>query len=208
LAVPFSRHLCNHLRSADKQGTFSSSKFLDACRKFNAGELTNDELLEHTVRYGFNNVVDAFHVIGRDPISRRFFMDERRNNNGIRITDEFSELLTSCQADNFPREAEARWRLVETAWSLGLSRNLLSVSYDSASETLVTLDSQYRRKTVTSSRDALNGYQKGKCFYCYSEILLNGIDHPDVDQCRGPEPHLYDTLVLLRKTNKAPEAIS
>ena len=27
-------------------------------------------------------------------------------------------------------------------------------------------------------------------------------------QCRGPESHLYDTLVLLRKTNKAPEAIS
>jgi hypothetical protein len=42
LAGPFSRYLCSHLRIADKQGTFRTSKFLDACRKFNAGELTNE----------------------------------------------------------------------------------------------------------------------------------------------------------------------
>jgi hypothetical protein len=33
LAEPFSRHICDHLRSTEKQGTFSSSKFLEACRK-------------------------------------------------------------------------------------------------------------------------------------------------------------------------------
>jgi hypothetical protein len=113
-----------------------------------------EQLIAHTLRYGFNNVIDAFHVIGRDPIPRRFFIDERLGNNGIRITDEFSELLSGYQADNLPGEAEARWRLVERAWSLGLSRNLLSVSYDSATETLFTFDSQYRRKSVTGSRGA------------------------------------------------------
>jgi hypothetical protein len=139
LAGPFSRHLCDHLRTAEKQGTSSSSKFLDACRKFNSGELTNEQLIEHTVRYGFNNVIDAFHVIGRDSIPRRFFIDERQGNGGVRITDEFSALLSGHQAENLPVEAEARWRLVERAWILGLSRNLLSVSYDSATETLFTL---------------------------------------------------------------------
>ena len=44
-----------------------------------------------------------------------------------------------------------------------------------------TFDSQHRRKTVTGSRDALNDYQKGKCFYCFSNLQLNGIDCPDVD---------------------------
>jgi hypothetical protein len=152
LAVPFSRNLCNHLRTAEKQGTSSSSKFLDACRKFNAGELTNNQLIEHTMRYGFNNVIDAFHVIGRKPIPPKFFIDERKPNNGIRITDEFSKLLSGYQAANLPGEADARWRLVERAWSLGLSRNLLSVSYDSEAETLFTVDSQLRRKSVTGSR--------------------------------------------------------
>jgi hypothetical protein len=34
LSLPFAKHITNHLRISDKQGTFSSSKFLDACRKF------------------------------------------------------------------------------------------------------------------------------------------------------------------------------
>jgi hypothetical protein len=37
LAEPFSRHLCEHLGHVDRQGTFQHSKFLDACRYFNAG---------------------------------------------------------------------------------------------------------------------------------------------------------------------------
>jgi hypothetical protein len=181
LAGPFSRHICDHLRVADRQGTFGSSKFLDACRKYNRGELTQDQLTEHTVRNGFNNVIDAFHVVGRDALPRRFFVDERQGNNGIRITDEFSGLVAGCQADNLPHEAEARWRLVETAWSLGVSRNIIVVSYDSDSENLFTFDLQNRRKSLTGVHDALNGYQKGKCFYCFSDLQLGGSHRPDVD---------------------------
>ena len=40
LAEPFARHLCSHLKSAPVQTTSRSSRFLDACRKFNAGELS------------------------------------------------------------------------------------------------------------------------------------------------------------------------
>ena len=31
-----------------------------------------------------------------------------------------------------------------------------------------------RRVNVTSCRDALNGYQQGRCFYCFREIEVNG----------------------------------
>ena len=34
------------------------------------------------------------------------------------------------------------------------------------------MDNKRRRKSVTSSRDALNGYQKGYCFYCFDGIHL------------------------------------
>jgi 5-methylcytosine-specific restriction endonuclease McrA len=37
---------------------------------------------------------------------------------------------------------------------------------------LVTPDQLLRRKTITSSRSALNGYQKGECFYCARPIVL------------------------------------
>jgi hypothetical protein len=165
----------------DKQGTSASSKFLDACRKYNSGDLTQPQLTEHTVRDGFNNVIDAFHIVGRDAVPRRFFIDERKGNNGIRITDEFSELVAGCQAGNLPREADARWRLVEAAWNLGVSRNIVTVGFDSDSENLFTVDLQNRRKSLTGVHAALNGYQKGFCFYCFSDLQLSGTDRPDVD---------------------------
>src|SRR5215475_5217069 len=49
LAVPFANRICEHLQLADKQGTFARSRFLDACRKANMGELTQDQLAEQTV---------------------------------------------------------------------------------------------------------------------------------------------------------------
>jgi hypothetical protein len=69
---------------------------------------------------------------------------------------------------------EARWRLVETAWSLQISPNLLTVSYDPVFEDLFVRTGRERRIGITSCRDALNGYQKGKCFYCFNDIAIEG----------------------------------
>jgi hypothetical protein len=38
------------------------------------------------------------------------------------------------------------------------------------------VDSNFKRKDVTSARGALNGYQKGKCFYCFDDITVSGDD--------------------------------
>jgi len=182
LALPFATHVADHLKLADKQGTSSSSRFLDACRQFNAGEITRAQLIDKTVQHGFNNVIDAFHVVGQAPIPSKFFVDERNSNQGIRITDELSELLGRTQAANLPGEIESRWRLVETAWELGISQSAIAVNYDSASDELFTFDQSNRRKAVTSSRPALSGYQKGKCFYCFDDILTDSREiTPDVD---------------------------
>ena len=63
LAVPFSHELCAHLQEEHTQSTSGGSRFLDACRHFNAGTLTHDELVTTTALLGFNNVIDAFHVV-------------------------------------------------------------------------------------------------------------------------------------------------
>ena len=183
LAPTYSRHLSQHLQGANKQGTFKSSKFLDACRKSNTGEINASQLIEATVRYGFSNVIDAFHVVGQRETPQRFYIDERKINAGIRITDEFASLLNSSQMVDLPQEVEARWRLVETAWELGITRSLVAVDYDTSTESLVYVDKSRRRGPITGSRDSLNGYQKGRCFYCYSEIHIDpsGPSHPDVD---------------------------
>ena len=172
MAPVFSKHITEHLKNSDKQGTSKSSKYLNYCRDYNADRLTYNELIEATVRHGFVNVIDAFHIVGQGDIEKRFFNDERKVNAGIRITDEFSQLLERGQANNLPFEVESRWRLVEKAWELNISNRLIAIDFDQETESLFASIDTNRRQAVTSSRDALNGYQKGSCFYCFDDIYL------------------------------------
>lgn len=87
LAEPFSRHITEHLKLNDKQGISSGSKFLNQCRDFNKGNSTKEKLLSVTEKMGFVNVIDAFHIVGKDEVPKRFFIDERKDRNGINITD-------------------------------------------------------------------------------------------------------------------------
>jgi 5-methylcytosine-specific restriction endonuclease McrA len=176
LAKPFSRNLCNHLKISDKQITSKSSKYLDVCNKFNRNEIEESDLIEQTTRLGFVNVIDAFHVVNRDQVPIRFFDDNRKSEKGITLTDDFFKLAQSGQFRNLPNEVEARWRLVETAWKLNISSNLISVEYDKQGQLLYIKRSDFERTNITSSRNALNGYQKGKCFYCFDEISINEKD--------------------------------
>jgi hypothetical protein len=180
LAGPFAQHICRHLKEADKQATSSSSRFLDACRAHNRGELPLDKLKETTVQLGFQNVIDAFHMVGRADVLNRFFMDERRESGGIRITDDFYKLTETNQAGNLKHEGESRWRLVETAWDLNLPAHVLHVVHDPVTESIITAPG-FRRRSITGTRPALNGYQKGQCFYCYGEIDLDAKDGTRVD---------------------------
>jgi len=112
LAGPFAKHISDHLKIADKQATSSSSRFLDAVRKFNSGDIDRNMLITTTVSLGFNNVIDAFHVVNRESIPVRFFNDERKQRGGIVITDELFALKESVQFANLSPETEGRWPLV------------------------------------------------------------------------------------------------
>ena len=182
LAKPFSHHLCEHLKHSPKQITSKSSTFLGACSDYNDGNLSYEKLISQTVKLGFNNVIDAFHVVNNDEINQRFFIDERKTNKGIRITENFFKLAENEQFKSFKHETEARWRLVEEGWKMGIAKSLIHVEYDQELKTLFTTDKE-RRVDITSCRDSLNGYQKGRCFYCYSPISVSSQDDnlADVD---------------------------
>jgi len=74
------------------------------------------------------------------------------------------------------QEVEARWNLVETAWNLQINPNLLEVKYDEEKSLFFIESDVMRRIDVTSVRDSLNGYQKGKCFYSFQDISINKND--------------------------------
>lgn len=172
LAKPYARHICDHLKLEDRQTTSSSSKFLTACRQFNAGEIDENALIKATVRDGFKDVIRTFHYVKGADVPQRFFRDERSSQHkGIIITDELFKLLEGGDLANLSQEVEARWRLVETAWGLNISSSLIQINHDEDTQILYAIDKQ-RRVNVTSCRDALNGYQKGKCFHCFGEISL------------------------------------
>lgn len=197
LAEPFSRHVCEHLKLSPKQSTSSSSKFLDACRAFNSHKISRSDLIAQTTKLGFVNVIDAFHVVNQGEIPIRFFLDERRQNAGIRLTDDFFHMFEEGHTAILGEEVEARWRLVETAWGLGLSRNLASIQHDDELS-LLFAGTAGRRVAVTSSRSALNGYQKGRCFYCFDRIsvlegdaLLADVDHFFPHILKGEMPDAY-----------------
>lgn len=184
LAVPFSRHVSEHLAKVDHQGTSHSSRFLDACRFYNAGRISHNELVSATEVFGFNNVIDAFHTVGPGEVPTRFFLDERpTTTRGIRITDKVHQLAAGAEAGSLAREVEARWRLVEETWASRAIGNQMVVLYDAPRELLVPALTE-KRRPITGVRPALNGYQKGHCFYCFAQIaVMGGIgdERSDVD---------------------------
>lgn len=150
---------------------------MDACIGFNEGKLGYDEMISNTVKKGFNNVIDAFHTVNRETIPSKFYKKDYSNGSKkIILTDEIFKLQELIYFNNFISEVQSRWNRVETAWELKISHNLLNISYDHNNQILLTSSDEFKRKDVTSGRDALNGYQKGKCSYCFDDITLDSKD--------------------------------
>jgi hypothetical protein len=107
--------------------------------------------------------------LGGTAIEKPFFVDERREAKGIRLTDEMRKLAELKEHDHLAAEVEGRWRVVETGWELGLNAGL--IEYDRTTGKL-SIGAGERRLALRSCRDTLNGYQKGRCFYCYGPISI------------------------------------
>ena len=207
LAVPYAAAICEHLQVEDRQSTSAMSRFLDACRSRNRGELDDARLAEVTVRLGFANVIDAFHI-SRDgqPTQTPFFIDERATRRGITLTDHLLELANGVQSSVLPLEVDARWNLVQTSWGLRLGTHLVSFEI-TPDELAVGLyaPTRLRRGPITGVRDALSGYQDGRCAYC-NELFTDigtkrvAVDHvlPFVLMTRGwPDGDLHQIWNLV-----------
>jgi hypothetical protein len=177
LSKPFADSIVEHLKLSDKQGNSPSSTFLNKCRDFRDGKINSEELYWNTKKLGFDAVVDAFHNIHGDVILNKFYEVNPSNKKELIITDNLLKIKELFQFKNLNQEVEARWRLVETAWELNIKAKLLEVQYDEDNSMLfINHKDIVRRIDITSSRDALNGYQKGKCFYSFQDISINPED--------------------------------
>ena len=198
LSIPFSRHICEHLEKSEVQGTSKTSKFLSGCKDYNQGKITEAQLIDLTYRYGFENVIDAFHIVNREETDVKFFEKNYGESKNIILRDEL--FLVSEEAKGaLLDETESRWRLVETAWELGVNPNLLMVNFDKQDQELFILDQSLKRKDITSIRSSLNGYQKGICFYCNGDYEIEK-NHEDICQVDHFYPHILKQA-LYREVN-------
>ena len=101
LSLPYARHLIRHLSHTDKQGTSSSSRFLEACRQHRDGHLNEATLKDITLELGFNNVVDAFQnvsgAMGQTPF---YTKDFKRGQKNLVLTDALLGLGESKELGN------------------------------------------------------------------------------------------------------------
>jgi len=158
-------------------------------------------LLGYTEKLGFVNVVDAFQVVNGGVVPRPFY--EKHLVNGkpqLVLTDALFQLKESGQFASLAPEAEARWQLVETAWNWQLSPRLLEVEYDEAQELFFLERHLLRRVNITSVREALNGYQKGKCFYSFQAISIQP-GSPTLCQVDHFLPHRHKQVHLPANIN-------
>jgi len=75
LAPVYASKLVQHLKVSPKQITSKSSKYLDSCRLYGIETPDQNKLIDETVKNGFKYVIDAFHVVGQDQLSTRFYTD-------------------------------------------------------------------------------------------------------------------------------------
>jgi hypothetical protein len=195
IAFPYAENVCRHIEDHPRQSTGKQGSFLKACQEFNDGEISQDELIDSTVESGFNYVLDAFHIVNGKEVPVRFFeVEGSGKSRKVHIPDITYELIEGDFGDDIESEAEARWDLVEYAWDVGISSNLLTEKSEDGKD-IILVDNSLRRKNVESAKDALNGYQKGRCFYCYEYISLdlNDEEHRcDVDHFY---PHTLQPLI-------------
>lgn len=92
LSEPFVRNILDHITTNDKQGISTSSKFLGSCRDYLNKEISYDELLRMTERYGFINVVDAFQNVNGGRIPDVFYEMDYTGRKQIIIKDDFFKL--------------------------------------------------------------------------------------------------------------------
>lgn len=196
LAIPFIKYTNEHVLNGNKQITSNSSKYFDAFEKYNSNDCDIDDLVKLTLSNPFQNVIDRFHNVNNTELDTKFYETTTRDNvKGIVLTDNLYKINENSSLDNLFIETEARWNLVENAWSLNINPALLNVSFDNSDKSLFITDSRLKRINITSCRDALNGYQRGKCFYCGAPISVdpNSYNLCDVDHFI---PHTFQQSVI------------
>lgn len=185
---PFLNALLSHVKHSPKQyiggDDAEPSKFMKLCREYVLNPTNRRELEDEAAQVIPKNVFDAFQRLGGGELREQLRLYEfDKSKKLFTLTDTFSRILSvERNVESIRHENEARWRVVEEAWKVGISPGMVALSEDQ--ETLVH-HTRDLRIPLNSARDALLPYQKGYCFYCRRKLdpsaSSQSSSFPDVD---------------------------
>jgi 5-methylcytosine-specific restriction endonuclease McrA len=190
----FLRHLVEHHKICPNQHTRGATKLSQAIERFLIEEMTWSELFSVAEQSIYNNVFDAFHVIGGGSLEGKYALFEHdKSRKKIVLTGNLNALQSEDRLkSDLLSESEARWRVVEEAWRGNISPMML---LDEREKLFFTTVGDYRIN-LRSAVSTLMPYQFGKCFYCnciLDESLSSHEDQfPDVD-------HVLPISLLVRE---------
>ena len=130
--------------------------------EYRLGKLTESQAIEAVGAEAFGDVIPRFHNLGREQgLQGKFYeFDEGRQ---IILTDAAFDVAS--EASQLTAEIEARWSLLEGAYSITAGNYKLANDIRD-----IYLAGGYARKDLTPNIPFLQGYQGNRCFYCGEEI--------------------------------------
>jgi len=144
-------------------------------QRYQMGNLSLDEAIQRTAKFGFKDVIPRFQTIGNDKelIGERFYHFEFGKN--IRLRDEIFRIGEDSHQELI-KELDARWSLLEGAFKIRTSDKNWEL-INSIEE--IYLSTGYDRTNLTLNIPFLQGYQGNLCFYCGEKIKKTDVIHVD-----------------------------
>jgi hypothetical protein len=130
--------------------------------KENQGKLNRTQAIEEVGLAGFKDVIPRFQTIGRDAHIAKGAFYEFDFGKSISLKDELLHLGETSFVE-LSDEVEARWRLLEGAFSINHSQENFKLANDIRD---IYLHDGYKRTPLTHNIPFLSGYQGNVCFYC------------------------------------------
>lgn len=142
-------------------------------------------LLDAAVRSMPSMVMDKFHNVQGGSLAHRFYeLTGRGQDKVVRLSPELCRIAGSTQAAGLRSELEARWSIVEASFTVGVGRSLMEqgLAVDLDAWRLVA-DLRQRRRSVAGVREAVIGFQHGRCMTCGD--VIGPADEVDIDHVFG-----------------------
>lgn len=137
--------------------------------KYNLEILSKEQAIEEVRINAFNDVLPRFHTIDNIPVSSNFYHFDFST--GLTITDKTFEAISNSNLQSLIEEITTRWDLLEAAFEIRKSNSKLENDIRA-----FYLLNGYKRTDITHLRSALDGYQKGICFYCGLPMFEENIE--------------------------------